>query len=553
MNGVERGIQEEARGAGLRPVGEGDAAPVVFVDPDLSITARRLGEIAGRLDVFDLGGDLVWIDHLGRIRPMGVRTFRTWINQWVLIARGADKDDKPKRGTLEQQESGAVIDSPVFLRGVRELRGLNKVRLPALGDEGELRLLEEGYDDRAGVYTLPGAIEYDTEWTLEQALAWLRRVFGEFPMASNRSLAVQLAAFMAMYCRHILTAGVLRPGFLWLANKAGSGKSVMAKAVLYAVEGRASAAKLKRGQELDKELEAFSRGRSPYIFFDNVYGELKSAAIDQLLTSRSSTGRAMGGHGIFDAENDALLMVTGNRIELNEDAARRFLVVDLFEEGQPGDRVITHRLSDNVMSCDVWRANALAALYAFVRHWWAEGMPRGPSSMATYEEFSEVVGGIVAAAGLGDPMEPPEIPDAINVERNEFRELVDRMALRMIREWRERREEDGLPAEPLPPQMVAKFSLEDFTVEARAGELFVDKLGTVEDGQRLVAKLDKIPGEMLGSVCDRGYVDRPMRGFLGALFGGKIGGHERVSVGTFYLGSRDESRKRGYSCRLELR
>jgi len=106
---------------------DGDKLPVVRGGArDLAVTARLLGQVASRLDLFDANGELVWFDHEGQRRLMSGTTFRTWIADFVLIAVSYDKDSgAPIAGTLSKDEAATVLASPHFLRGVRPLRGVH--------------------------------------------------------------------------------------------------------------------------------------------------------------------------------------------------------------------------------------------------------------------------------------------------------------------------------------------------------------------------------------------------------------------------------------------
>lgn len=159
--------------------------------------------------------------------------------------------------------------------------------------DGTLEKLPWGYDAETKIYTVPGGLDYREDVDLEACRVGFFREFEDFPFSTPRSMAVQVAAMLALFCRHLPGGDALRPGLLWLGNKVGCGKSVLAKASLYPVMGVATAAKLKENESADKELEAFVRAGVSYVFFDNVYGGISLASLDQLLTSKRSTGRAM--------------------------------------------------------------------------------------------------------------------------------------------------------------------------------------------------------------------------------------------------------------------
>lgn len=471
---------------------------VVHLGENLREVARQLGGMAGQLELFRLGGDLVYFDFQGEMKPMSGRIFRTWIAAHVIIAARYHRETgDPIPGTLRTDDAATILESEDFRRGVREIRAINRVRLPVLRPGGKLELLPWGFDHETRVFTVPGGIVPDENWTPETARSWLDALDESFPYADERSRAVQRAAMMALFCKHLPGFGGLRPGWLWLANGPGAGKSVLAKAALYPVLGSAAAAKLKRGEELDKELEAFSRARVPYIFLDNVYGGLASASIDQLLTSKRSTGRAMGGHGIFETENTALLLVTGNGLELNADAARRFVVIDLFDQGDATARKYRCRLDDDLMESETWRAEALAAMWALVKEWHARGCPPGGTLVPTYERFTEAMGGLVMAAGYTDPFVPAAIPDAIHEGKRDFVDLLK-----------------GL-VEEMGKEKTRVFPIAEVARIARARGAYVDLLGTPEDGRALMIKLDGLGRDERLHAVDRGDMTQKVKQAFG--------------------------------------
>lgn len=509
---------------------EGVTGLAVKLDADLNVTATRLGEVAQRLPIFRINGELVCFLRDGERVEVTPRFFRTWINSHLTIAAKFDKEDgKPIPGTLKTDDAGAILESESFLAGVRKIAAVNRVRLPVVRKSGALEKLPWGYDDETKIYTVPGGLDYATDVSLESAKVGMGRVDGEFPFENQRSIAVQRAANLALFCKHLPGGDGLRPGFLWLGNRVGCGKSVLAKSILYPVIGSAAAAKLKQKEDLDKELEAFMRAGVPYIFLDNVYGGLASASLDQLLTSKKSTGRALGGHSIFEVDNTALVVVTGNRLELNEDAARRFVVVDLFDREEPGTRQIECRLDDDAMLSEQWRGEQLARLWAMVAHWHAMGMPRAQVLLAGYERYSEMLGGIVTAAGYEEPFQTALIPDSISPENAEFLELVE------------------LILQDMGAEDEKKFVLEDLVRMARGAELFQDKIGSVQDGVDLVVKRDGIAKGERGFVRDEGLVTASHRASFTKWIKKRMGCHVGREGQRVEFGRREEAKKMRFS------
>jgi hypothetical protein len=529
---LEKNLTGLANAAGLAVV-DGDGLPIVNLDPNVNHTARVLGQIVSRLDLFQMNGELVWFDEAGQMKPMTARVFRGWINEYVLVAEKYDgKKGTAIPTTMPVEYAATLIELPNFRRGVRVLRHVNRVRLPRVGENGELVKMPWGYDEVTQSYAVPGGLDYETDMDLAAAKMWWERYFSTMPFHEPLNYAVQMAACLALFVKHLPGGGSLRPGFLWRANKPGSGKSALAKASLYPVLGSAAAAKMKKNEELDKELEAFCRASVPYIFIDNVYGNMQSAAIDQLLTSEESTGRAMGGHGVFTAKNTPLLLVTGNELEMNEDALRRFLVVDLHEPGDPMERKISYPLDDSVMRGAEWRGKALSALWAMVAAWHEQGMPDGAITLPTFGEYSRLLGGIVAANGYEQPFQKPKVHELVAPEKAEFIELL---AL-VLGEMGDAQEQD--------------FTVEDLARLARAGKLFLDRVGTQEEGKRLAIKNDGVEKEQRAFVEDRGYMTPAQASSWGKRLKKEGGNHYKVQGRLLEFGKRGQGRKSTYTIRV---
>jgi hypothetical protein len=522
-----------AAAAGLAVVEDG-AAPIVPICENVNEMARKLGQIVSRLDMFEMNGELVFFDHRGDRQVMTARTFRTWIADHVVIAKKYDKATGHVADvtSIPILDCATILESQNFRRGVRRIVGVNRERLPVIRPSGALELLPWGHDEQEHVYTTPGGLVYDEEMDVAAGKEWLEKHFRTFPFEGPRSLAVQIAAMLTQYVRHLPGGDGLRPGFMWLGNEPGCGKSVLAKAALYAVLGTAAAAKMKRNEELDKELEAFSRAAVPYIFLDNMYGNLASATLDQLLTSEESMGRSMGSHGVFQARNTAMVLITVNGADLNEDAKRRFVINDLHEKKDSEAREIPFPLTDKVMKSVAWRSRTLAALWSIVRNWYEVRMVYPGKPMRSFEEFTTLMGSIVMSAGYGDPFERVEIKDGTGPQKQDFDELMAAIV-----------EEMGTLAEQT-------FTLEDIARLARSRELWIEKIGGIEAGKKLTIKEDGLGKEERGLAEDRGYMTPNQRGALTFILKPKAEKLFTVNGRTYEFGKREAGRKAKFPVRL---
>lgn len=528
MKAGENFPEGESPVAELAVVGDGEM-PRVENHGSILELAKRFGQLVPGLDVFEVNDELVYYDHRRERRPMTGRVFRGWVEEKVFVVGGYDsRSGAPKPGSLQLGDAIDLLVQPVFRQAVRRIEAEEKVRLPVIREDGELELLPEGYDERTGIYTVPGGLEYPQDWDVAEAKKWFRKWFGAMPFADERSEAVMVAALLVLYARHLPGGSALRPGFLFEANQAGSGKSVCAKAACSIVLGYAPVGKRKAREEMDKEIEAHLRSKSPVIFLDNLYGSLKSATLDQLITSKVVTFRAMGGQSIVTLRNDAPVLVTGNDLEKNEDAFRRYLQCLLFETGNPQDRKVEHLLDDDVLSDDEWRRDALAALWSFVRCWNEKGRPNGETTLGSFEAFSRLMGGIVTACGFSDPMEKPEDHEGVSPEQADFRALVGAMYRRMV--------EAG--------ETKALFGFEDFAKAAREMDVFGDMVGDYEHGRRATIDTEKLKGDEAAAAIDQGYLNQKELQRWSVFLKGKVGQEPAFDGVKVRFGDRVKEKRR---------
>jgi hypothetical protein len=511
--------REEEIGGGLSAlsvVGEDDM-PRVENDGSIRNLALRFGELAGKLDVYEINGELVFYDHRRERQLMTGRVFRGWIEKFVFVCGGYDsKNGRPIPGSLQLSDSMDVLVAPDFRKGVRRIEMEENVRLPVIRPDGTLELLPEGHDAQTGVYTVPGGLEFPLDWDVAQGKAWISKWFGAMPFADDRSEAVLVAALLVLFVRHLPGGSALRPGFLFEANMAGSGKSICGKAACSIVLGFAPVGKRKQREEMDKEIEAHVRSKSPVIFLDNMKGSIRSATLDQLITSKVLTFRAMGGQSIVTLRNDAPVLVTGNDLEKDEDSFRRFLQCLLFETGDPNKRKVANLLDDDVLADPAWRMDALAALWSFISHWDAKGRPMGKTTLGSFEAFSRLMGGIVTACGYADPLERPSEHEGVSPEVADFRALCQGL----YEEMHERGESKAL------------FGYEECARVARALDIFGEMVGDYEHGKRATVKLEKLGNDERGAALDCGYLTQQELQVWSAFLKGKIGQEPKLDDGV---------------------
>jgi hypothetical protein len=101
--------------------------------------------------------------------------------------------------------------------------------------------------------------------------------------------------------------------------------------------------------------------------------------------------------------------------------------VDLFCAVEARGRKFEHIITDDWLEQEDTRAQFLAALWALVRYWQQCGCNRHDHLLASFEEWSAIVGGIVVEAGFCDPIKAaPEL--AMDEQGEAFKRLFCALA-----------------------------------------------------------------------------------------------------------------------------
>lgn len=135
------------------------------------------------------------------------------------------------------------------------------------------------------------------------------------------------------------------------------------------------------------------------ILISNVNRKLDSGHYARALTQPRWDDRLLGGNKEVSVPIRAVIAVTANNPMLSPELARRHIRIRL-DAGieQPWLRSgFRHDL-------EKWtaehRAELAWAYLTLVRHWFAQGQPKGTQKLGNYERWSEVIGGILGAADI---------------------------------------------------------------------------------------------------------------------------------------------------------
>jgi hypothetical protein len=204
------------------------------------------------------------------------------------------------------------------------------------------------------------------------------------------------------------------PLHLFEASTEGTGKGKLGNAVAFPSLGRplTPMTQLEDVAEWRKTLTTSFAEAASHIFIDNMFNPkdwngserpIDSAPLAMGLTERWWKGRLLGLNRSIEARISCVWMATGNNLEWSKELARRVVTIRLTAPSEnPSGR---SGWACAPMTLEEWahkhHRHLLEACLTLCRNWFAKDKPMGVKVMGSYENYSKVMGGILAAAGVG--------------------------------------------------------------------------------------------------------------------------------------------------------
>jgi len=157
------------------------------------------------------------------------------------------------------------------------------------------------------------------------------------------------------------------------------------------------------GDELRKKITSAIRYGRKRMHFANNKGYLNSAVLEKLITDPMWTDRILGKNEEIVYPNELDISLSGNiPIRYSDDLERRMIFINLFysKENINGRKFEKSDLHGWILKN---RDLILSALYSLVKNWIKDGMPKSSVTLSSFIHWSEICGGIMESAGLGNP------------------------------------------------------------------------------------------------------------------------------------------------------
>jgi hypothetical protein len=241
----------------------------------------------------------------------------------------------------------------------------------------------------------------------------------------------------------------LAPGvLLWGTplSGAGAGKGLLGRCICiiaYGCDPHAVTAGASP-EELEKRISAELMQAGPVVFLDNLNGrKLKSEVLASILTERPSRTRVLGKSEMVVLNSSALVILTGNGLELSEDLARRFIVVELDARTEhPEARMFSGDIRREVTEQRTVLLADLLTIWRWGRM--SSDLPRG-RPLGNYTDWCLWVRDPLLALGCRDPVQR-----VIETKENDSeREWISEL----FHAWDEKHGEEPVTADKLHPEV----------------------------------------------------------------------------------------------------
>jgi len=442
-------------------------APMVDVRKTISEVILEVGQIVRHEGLFVQADNVVTIDPEGKVETMTDKNFISWIERHCVVCNGKDEDGKPKRVSMTSKRAGEILGSSMFKAMLPEVTRVLPAMLPVfIEDRKGVRLLPRGYDPEHKVF-VTGNAPHIVTMTLAEATTFFRELLGGFEWGDpGRSLAAQISGMIGNFVQLLFPDALAVPMYYYNANMEGSGKSILAEMTITPLYGYCLTDDFDEGDEFKKMLAVKVGSYSSYLFLDDVDGFIKSQTLNRWIVQPRWGYRRMHSHQQVELPKRIMTLISGNGTTLSDDLVRRAVMVDLFATTSAAERLSKRKgveITSEWLAAPENRSRILSALWAMVKHWSDEKMPAAPRRMASFVEWTGIVGGIVAAAGFGDAFAPALLADAGDKWQVEFDTLFAGVVRRFT-----------------PTVAGVSIPLPEWCAVAREHGLYVDKLGDLE-------------------------------------------------------------------------
>ena len=263
-------------------------------------------------------------------------------------------------------------------------------RQPYFSETDGVLVTNSGYDKQSCLFGAFDPFKYrvpasPTKDDALVALAELKELFAESSFVTSADLAATISALFTAVTRPSLPHA---PAFNVTAPVSGSGKSFICEVILlFATPEEVAASSFPMTEdEAQKSMIATLATKPSVIFFDDMtLGWRAFGTINRMLTSAEIDGRILGVSKMAKVGTRALVLGTGNNVEVHRDLCRRIITIHIDPRCEsPTEK--TYK-TDSRLKIKRNREHYIALVLTIIQAWKAAGSPKADvKSIATYGE-----------------------------------------------------------------------------------------------------------------------------------------------------------------------
>lgn len=393
---------------------------VVSVADPLGVVGQAIEALAQADDIYQRGGFLVEISNevpaprgikrdpdAPRARVVSSERLRVLLGDAAAwFKRDGRKKDSELTPTLPPAwVTSATFGAPAW-PGVPSLTAV--LEGPCMRADGSI-LATPGWDEATGLFvTSCPPITLTPVATPEEALgpiATITRPVNDFPFRKPAHLSAWIASLLTPLARFAYQGPT--PLFLYDANVSGAGKTLLADLVGLITTGRTLPRSdwPGRDEETSKRITAVAMAGEVLYLWDNIDRPLGGGPLEGAITATSWRGRVLGQSREETMPLEVIWYATANNCTLKGDVVRRILPIRLQSTHERPEERADFELA-NVREWTMrHRGDILGAALSLLHGWHKAGRPE-PTGTAwgSFEAWSSVVRGVIAWAGLPDPV-----------------------------------------------------------------------------------------------------------------------------------------------------
>jgi hypothetical protein len=315
--------------------------------------------------------------------------------------------------------------------GIRHLTGITET--PVLCADGQI-LAKTGWDEASGLLYVPSCDfpAIPAGLTLSDAIdaaKTLLELVQDFPFAAEHHKAAWLAALLTVFARHAIDGPC--PLFLFDANVAGSGKSLLCDIIAILATGREMPRVAWRDEdaEVRKTITAIVLAGERHVLWDNIGPDqtLGCPSFDAALAGTSWQDRILG-----VSQMTAVLPLTtvhlasGNNVALGGDTERRTVLCRLESRLESPEERSGFKIPNLVAHIKDERAKLVVAALTILRAFTLAGRPQAKlAPVGSFESWNDVARNCVFWVTGADPCQGKAELRKANIKKNYLPALLE--------------------------------------------------------------------------------------------------------------------------------